>query len=155
MAVRGQQLYTEGVNRSEERAAKCFHSFEGQSRFQNSLPGALLHFVRGAIRVSDDDQLRQPFGGALSIFRDLNDAVGDRARLTGAGRSDDRKILIELGSKTSPRLLVSNFGHFVSSSVGMENAGWVNTHFFLSSSGSLDSVASGYFLTNPKSLWTG
>src|SRR5436305_196253 len=110
MAVCGQQLYTEGVNRAEERAAESFHGFERQSRFQNSLPGALLHFVRSAVGVSDDDQLRQPFGGALSIFRDLNDAVGDRARFARASRSDHRKILLELGSETSPRFLISNCG---------------------------------------------
>ena len=51
---------------------------------ENPLPCALLHFISGAVRVSNDHKLRQPLKRTLSIFRNLNDPIGDRARFSGA-----------------------------------------------------------------------
>src|ERR1700736_3465167 len=155
MTMRREQLYTKRVDRSKKRAPKCFDRFERQSGFENALPCALLHFISGAVCISDDHELRQPFRRALSILCDRNDSIGDRARFAGAGGSDHRKVEIQFTGEAPTRLLIGDRGHFDSSSASSEKAGWVRIHFVFSRSGSIGSVASGYFLTNPKSLWTG
>ena len=147
--MRREQFHAKRVDRSEERAAKRFHGFQRQPRFENLSSCSLLHFIGGAICVGDDDELRQPFERTLLIFRDLNNAIGNRARFARAGRSYDRQIAVQLASKSLPRGFVGNGCHFASS--GSANAGWVSTHLSLSNSVSIGSVASGYFATNPKS----
>src|SRR5207248_11200888 len=139
----------------KERAAKRLHRFQRQTGFKNALPRALLHFVRGAVGAGDNNQLRQPLRRALSIFRNLNDAIGDRARFARTGGCDHREICIQFISETLARLLVCDRRHFGSSLFSSEKAGCVIVHFVLRRSGSIGRVASGYFLTNPKSLWTG
>ena len=55
MTVCREKLHAEAVNRSKERTVECLDHFERQTRFQNSLPRSLLHFISGAIGVSDDN----------------------------------------------------------------------------------------------------
>jgi hypothetical protein len=88
MSMRREELHAKGVDSSKKRATECFHGFERKAGFENPLPRALLHLISGAVRVSDNHKLRQPFKRTLSIFRHLNDAVGDGARFAGAGGSD-------------------------------------------------------------------
>ena len=61
MAVGREQLHAEAVDRAEERAIERFDNFQGKSRLEDPLSGALLHLICGAIGVSDNDQLRQSF----------------------------------------------------------------------------------------------
>jgi hypothetical protein len=88
MSMRRQELHAKRVDRSKKRATERFNGFEWKAGFENLLPRALLHFISGPIRVSDNHKLRQPFGRALPILRYLNDAIGDRAGFAGAGGSD-------------------------------------------------------------------
>ena len=94
MTVPSEQLHTKRVDRSEERAAKRVDRFQRQAGFKNAVSRALLHFVRGAVRVGDDNQLGQPLCRALWIFRNLDDPIRDRARFARTGGSDYREIRI-------------------------------------------------------------
>src|SRR6266566_3927053 len=49
---------------------------------------------------------RQPFERTLWMSRNLNDSIGDRACLSRAGRSNDRKIAVQFASKSLPRCFV-------------------------------------------------
>src|SRR5439155_1466851 len=69
---------------------------------------ALPHFVSGAIRVGDNDQLRQPVE-CTSISRDLDDAIGDGTGLAGAGRCSYGKIPIKLARELLSRWLINRF----------------------------------------------
>ena len=86
--MRCEELHAKRVDSSKKRATERFYGFERKPGFEDPLPRPLLHFIGGAVRVSDNHKLGQPFKRMLSIFRHLNDAVGDRARFSGAGRSD-------------------------------------------------------------------
>src|SRR5437867_4049703 len=125
------------MNRSEKRAAERFHGVQRQFGFEDLLSGSLLHFIGSAIRVGNDHELRQPFERMLWMSRNLNDSISDRACLSRAGRSDDRKIAIQFASKSLPRCFVGNRCHFASSSSSSTNAGWVSSHFALSRSVSI------------------
>jgi hypothetical protein len=115
MAMRREQFHAKGVDRSERRAAKRFHRFQRQSRFENLSSRSLLHFIGGAICVSDDDELRQPLKRTRPIFRDLDNAIGNRARFARAGRSYNREIAVQFAGKSPPRGFVGNGCHLVSS----------------------------------------
>ena len=129
VAVRCEEFHAKRVDRSKKRATERFHGFERKAGFENSLPCTLLHFVSGSVRVSDNHKLWQPFKGALSILRHLNDAVGNRARFTGAGGSDHRKIAIQIARKSLSRGFVGNRRHFASSSSLTVKARCVSAHF--------------------------
>jgi hypothetical protein len=72
-----EELHAKRVDRSKKRATERFHCFERKTGFQDPLPCALLHFISGAVRVSNDHKLREPFKRTLSIFRNLDYAIGD------------------------------------------------------------------------------
>src|SRR5438552_1937110 len=143
------------MNRSEKRATERFHDVQRQSGFEDLLACPLLHFIRSAIRVGNDHELRQPFERMLWTSRDFDNPIGDRARFSGARRSDERKVAVQFASKSLSRCFVGNRRHVTSSSSSSTNGGWVSAHFALSRSVSIGRVASGYFLTNPNSLCTG
>ena len=88
MPIRREQFHAKRVDRSEIRATKCFHYLQRQSGFENPLSCPLLHFIRGAICVGHHDELRQPFECTVTLFRDLEDPLSDRACLARAGGSD-------------------------------------------------------------------
>src|SRR5437868_6472607 len=146
-----EQLHAESVDRSEKCAAKRFHDFQRQRGFENLLARSLLHLVGSAIRVGHDNELGQPFKRALPIFSDFNDPISDRARFARARGSDDREVAIQIANESLPRLLVRNGRHFGCSFSSSTNAGCVTTHFSFSRSVSIGSIASGYFVMNPKS----
>ena len=103
-----EKLDAEAVNRAEERAVESLEYFQRQAGFENFLPRALLHFVSGAIRVGDNDQLRQPVE-CTSISRDLDDAIGDGTGFAGAGRCSYGKIPIKLARELLSRWLINRF----------------------------------------------
>src|SRR5207302_9582221 len=145
------QLHAELVDRSEKCAAKRFHRFQRQRGFEYLLARSLLHFVGSAIRVGHDNELGQPFKRALPILSDFNNPISDRARFARAGGSDHGEVTIQLANESLSRLLVRNGHHFDCSSSSRTNAGYVSAHFSFSRSVSIGSVASGYFVTTPKS----
>src|SRR5207249_7103269 len=116
VSMRGEQFHAESMNRSEKPASERFHGFQRQFGIEDLLSRSLLHFIGSAIRVGDDDELRQPFERTLWTSRDLDDAIGDRACLARPGRSDDREIAVQLTSKSLPHCFVGNRSHFTSSS---------------------------------------
>jgi hypothetical protein len=61
VSVRGQELHAKCVDRSKKCATERFHSLEREAGFENPLSRALLHFISGPVRVSDNHELREPF----------------------------------------------------------------------------------------------
>src|ERR1700746_2758453 len=96
----GQEFHTERMDCAEERAVECSLYFLSQIFLEQSLPGALLHFVRRAICESDDDQARQNFRGVRRT-RDRQNPLRDRSGFARTGRCDYRKIAIQFAGKTS------------------------------------------------------
>ena len=105
MAVDREQFHAKAVDRAEEGAIERLDDFQGKPGLEDALPGALLHLVGGAVGVGDDDELRQALE-RLGAPRQLDDAIGDRARLARTGRGDDRKISIQLARETFSRFEV-------------------------------------------------
>src|SRR5262249_4502469 len=151
MPMRREQLHAKRVDRSAISATKCFHDLQRQSRFENPLSCPLLHFIRGAICVSHHDELRQPFECTLTMFRNLENPISDRACFARSRGRDDGEISVQLASESLPRSFVDNGDHLVRSLFSSPKAGCVSAHFSSSRSMSIGSVARGYCATNPKS----
>src|SRR6266705_6020816 len=143
MTVVGQQFHAEGVDRAEEGVIECGLHLRSQFLFENDLPRALLHFVRGAICESDDDQARQNFR-SVDRTRDRQDALRDRSGLARTGRCDDRKISIQFIGESRASRFVTQPHHVSHSSFSSTSAGWVSPHLSSKMSLSICNVASGY-----------
>src|ERR1051325_9355060 len=130
------------MNRTEEGAIECSLQFVLQILPEQSLPGALLHFVRGTVREGDDDQARQNLHGARRTS-DGQDPFGDRCGLSGTGRCDHGKIAVQLTDKTSACVFVAWFHHVSHSSFSTTSAGCVSAHLSSKISLSIGNVASG------------
>src|SRR5204862_6460180 len=117
--------------------------------FGNLLSGCLLHFSGCSICVCLHDELRQPFHRVWSILCNLENPIGYGPCFARPGGGDHGEIPVQFANKSLPRCFVGNCSHLASSS--STNAGCVIAHFSASRSISIGSVASGYFLTNPKS----
>src|SRR5438128_785637 len=143
MTVRCKQFHTEAVDRSEKRAIECLNHIERKMGLENLLPGALLHFIRGAIGVGHHNQLRQAIDRVRTLG-DLNDAIRDRTRLPRPGRCDHGKILVQFAVESMACVSVNKAAHARSSScLTSARAGCVIAHFSCNSSSSIASVASG------------
>src|ERR1022692_471894 len=110
MPMPSEQFYAEAVNRAKKSAVERFNDFQWKSGLKNLLPRALLHFIRRAVRVSNDDQPRQPLE-RVRAARYLNNAVSDGASFSRAGRCDHRKISIQFARETLARFLVRGVTH--------------------------------------------
>src|SRR5438034_10293581 len=86
MSMRREQFHAEGMNRSEKRATERFHGFQRQSGFEDSLSRSLLHLIGSAIRVGNNQELRQRFERTLWTARDFDDSIGNRACFSRAGQ---------------------------------------------------------------------
>ena len=106
MAVVVEELETEGVNGPEPRAVKRRQNIRAYFRSLNLFPGALLHFVRGAVGESEYDKARQRLQG-IRRLRELRDAISHGAGLAGTSRRHDGKIAVERLRKTIARRLIA------------------------------------------------
>src|SRR5437867_13199812 len=77
MAIVGEQLHAEAMNRAEEgaieRGLDCWRALF----FENPLSCSLLHLIRCAMSESHDHKLRQDFD-SVSALCQLNDALANR-----------------------------------------------------------------------------
>ncbi len=89
-----QELEAEGVNGAKPGAIKGGQDFRPRLRAQNLFARALLHFVGGAVRESEDDETGQR-RQCIGCLRQVRDAVGDGARLARTGCGDDREVAVE------------------------------------------------------------
>src|SRR5438034_11285746 len=96
----GQEFHAKRMDCAEKGAVEGSLHFLLQMFLEQSLSGALLHFVRRTIGEGDDDQTRQNFRG-IRRTRDRQNAFGDRSGFAGTGRCDYRKVAIQLTGKTS------------------------------------------------------
>ena len=142
MTVRCKQFHTEAVDRPEKGAIECLNHIERKMGLENLLPGALLHFIRGAIGVGHHNQLRQPIDRVRTLG-DLNDAIRDRTRLARPGRCDHGKILVQFARESMACVSINKAAHARSSCLTSARAGCVIAHFSCNSSSSIASVASG------------
>ena len=113
MPVRPEQLHAKAVNCSEKRTAECLDHlgfFRQICILQNLLSGALLHFIRGTVRVGDYDKLRQPFQ-RLPAPGDFNDPISNRTRLARASRGNYREILVQLTREPLASVSVNEATH--------------------------------------------
>src|SRR6266550_6376315 len=139
----GQKFHAEGMDCAEEGAVERRLHFLSQIFLEQSLPGALLHFVRRTIGESDDDQTRQNFHGVRRT-RDRQNALRDRSGFAGTRRCDYRKIAVQVAGKTSAYTFVARLHHVSHSSFSRTSAGWVSAHLSSKMSLSIGNVASGY-----------
>src|SRR6266481_1252074 len=139
----GQEFHAKRMDCAEEGAVERSVYFLSQIFLEESLPGALLHFVRRTIGEGDDDQTRQNFRGVRRT-RDRQDAFGDRSGFAGTRRCDYRKIAIQLAGKTSAYRFVARLHHISHSSFSSTSAGCVSAHLSSKVSLSIGNVASGY-----------
>src|SRR5213596_16692 len=105
-----QEFHAKRMDCAEKSAVKCSLHFLSQMLLEQSLPGALLHFVRRTVGEGDDDQTRQNFRGVRRT-RDRQDALGDGSRFAGTRRCDYRKIAVQLAGKTSAYMFVARLHH--------------------------------------------
>src|SRR6266403_2254645 len=139
----GQEFHAKRMDCAEKGAVERSLHFLSQMFLEQSLPGALLHFVRRTIGESDDDQTGQNFHG-VTRARDRQDALGDRSSFAGTRRCDYRKIAIEFAGKTSAYKFVARLHHISHSSFSSTSAGCVSAHLSSKMSLSIGNVASGY-----------
>src|SRR5215475_8746820 len=106
MAEVGEKFHAKRMDCAEEGAIECSLHFLSQIFLEQSLPGALLHFVRRTIGERDYDQTWQNFRGVRRTC-DRQDAFGDRSGFAGTSRCDYRKISVQLGCKTNAYIFVA------------------------------------------------
>src|SRR6266542_6413288 len=148
MTELGQDFHAERMDCAEEGAVERSLYFLSQIFLEQSLPRALLHFVRRTIGEGDDDQTGQNFHG-VTRTRDRQDALDDRSGFARTGRRDYRKIAIQFAGKTSARGFIARLHHVSHSSFSRTSAGWVSAHLSSKMSLSIGNVASGYGALSP------
>src|SRR5437773_3562807 len=142
MAEVGQEFHAKRMDCAEKGAVERSLHFLSQMFLEQSLLGALLHFVRRTIGEGDDDQTRQNFRGVWRT-RDRQDAFSDRSGFARTRRCDYRKIAVQLAGKTSAYTFVARLHHVSHSSFSRTSAGWVSAHLSSKMSLSIGNVASG------------
>src|SRR5262245_35959601 len=118
----GQEFHTKRMDGAKEGAIECGLHFVRQMFVEQSVPGALLHFVRRTIGERDNHQTRQ---NSYRVRRtsDRQDAFGDRSGFAGTSRCDYGKIAVQLAGKTSACKLVVRLHHISHSSFSRTSAG--------------------------------
>src|SRR5438046_2757742 len=139
----GQEFHAKRMDCAEKGAVEGSLHFLSQIFLEQSLPGALLHFVRRTIGEGDDDETRQNFR-RVRRTRDRQDAFGDRSGFPRTGRRDYRKIAVQLAGKASTCGFIARLYHVSHSSFSRTSAGCVNAHLSSKMSSSIGNVASGY-----------
>src|SRR6266576_1008978 len=137
-----QEFHAERMNCAEEGAVERSLYFLSQMFLEQSLPRALLHFVRRTIGEGDDDQTRQYFRGVRRT-RDRQNPLRYRGGFARTGRRDYRKIAVQLAGKTSARGFIARLHHVSHSSFSRTSAGCVSAHLSSKMSLSICNVASG------------
>src|SRR5204863_3718474 len=138
----GQEFHAERMDCAEEGAIECSLHSRSQIFLEQSLPRAVLHFVRRTIGEGDDDEARQNFCGVRRT-RDRQNALRDRSGLARTRRRDYRKIAVQLVGKTSAHGFVARLYHVSHSSFSRTSAGCVSAHLSSKMSLSICNVASG------------
>ena len=138
----GQEFHAERMDRAEEGEIECSLHFLSQIFLEQSLPRALLHFVRRTIGEGDDYQMRQTVRGARRT-RDRQNAPRDGSGFARTGRRDHGKIAVQLAGKTSACGFVARLHHVSHSSFSRTSAGCVSAHLSSKMSLSICNVASG------------
>src|SRR6266446_3662122 len=123
----GQEFHAKRMDCAEKGAVERSLHFLLQMFLEQSLPRALLHFVRRTIGESDDDQPWQNFRGVRRT-RDRQNALRDRSGFARTGRRDYRKIAIQFGGKSSARGFIARLHHVSRSSFSSTSAGCVSAH---------------------------
>jgi hypothetical protein len=101
MAVIGEQLHAEAVDRSKEGAIESGLNFVRAMLLQNALSCSLLHLIGGAVSKSYDDEVREDFDGVPALGQ-LDDALANRVGFARAGGRDHGKIAIEFFGESAP-----------------------------------------------------
>src|SRR2546426_12428372 len=96
----GQEFRAKRMDCTEEGAVECSLHFLSQIFLEESLPRALLHFVRRTIGEGDDYQMRQSIRGVRRT-RDRQNTLRDRGGFARTRRRHYRKIAVQLAGKTS------------------------------------------------------
>src|SRR6266478_1926122 len=138
----GQEFRAKRMDCTEEGAVECSLHFLSQIFLEQSLPRALLHFVRRTIGEGDDYQMRQSVRGVRRP-RDRQDALCDRSSFARTSRRNYRKIAVQLAGKTSAHGFIARLHHVSHSSFSRTSAGWVSAHLSSKMSLSICNVASG------------
>jgi hypothetical protein len=68
---------------------------------KNALSRSLLHLVGGAMSKGNDDEFRQNIECVFGPS-EIDDALGDRLGLAGAGGRDHREIAVEFFGEALP-----------------------------------------------------
>src|SRR6476469_5926266 len=120
----GQEFHAEGMDCAEEGTVERSLHFLSQIFLEQSLSGALLHFVRRTIGEGDHDQTRQNFRGVR--------------------RTRDRQNAVQFAGKTSAYRFIARLHHVSHSSFSRTRLGCVSAHLSSKMSLSIGNVASGY-----------